>query len=155
VVLPFHLLVVAEQKEQSTGHAEGFRFRKKAPRISAMYPLISEGNIASIQCDLSQPARISKRLSPRRPIGLRGEMNVPGNPSISEIDRMTQKANQTKDDEQTCDSDCKSGPVREAGGTTGAGNPSPGGADRTGGATSGVNEEEATKRRKLDPSPPE
>jgi hypothetical protein len=41
-----------------------------------------------------------------------------------------------------CDPDCandvESGPVREAGGTTGAGNLSPGGASRTGGATTGV-----------------
>ena len=42
-----------------------------------------------------------------------------------------------------CDPDCEAGPraggpVREAGGTTGVGNPSPGQASRTGGATSGV-----------------
>lgn len=43
-----------------------------------------------------------------------------------------------------CDPNCAAGPapgtgpVREAGGTTGAGNLSPGGANRTGGATSGV-----------------
>ena len=34
--------------------------------------------------------------------------------------------------------DIAPGPVREAGGTTGAGNLSPGGASRTGGATTGV-----------------
>lgn len=38
----------------------------------------------------------------------------------------------------TCDPRNQPGPVREAGGTTGAGNLSPGSADRTGGATSGV-----------------
>ena len=40
-----------------------------------------------------------------------------------------------------CDSNAPpgpAGPVREAGGTTGAGNLSPGGASRTGGATTGV-----------------
>ena len=43
-----------------------------------------------------------------------------------------------------CDPNCAAGPapgtgpVREAGGTTGAGNLSPGGANRTGGATGGV-----------------
>ena len=50
------------------------------------------------------------------------------------------------DEKQTpldkCDPDCppggEGGPVREAGGTTGAGNLSPGGASRTGGATGGV-----------------
>ena len=49
------------------------------------------------------------------------------------------------DEKQTtldkCDPNCAagpSGPTREAGGTTGAGNLSPGGANRTGGATSGV-----------------
>jgi len=50
------------------------------------------------------------------------------------------------DEKQTpldkCDPDCppegQPGPVREAGGTTGAGNLSPRGASRTGGATGGV-----------------
>ena len=45
-------------------------------------------------------------------------------------------------DEQSCEA-CdpasrKQGPVREAGGTTGAGNPSPAQSNRTGGATSGT-----------------
>ena len=50
------------------------------------------------------------------------------------------------DEKQTsfdkCDPNCaagpETGPAREGGGTTGAGNLSPGGANRTGGATSGV-----------------
>ena len=50
-----------------------------------------------------------------------------------------------------CDPDCApddgSGPVREAGGTTGAGNLSPGGASRTGGATTGVSGDDATAQR--------
>jgi hypothetical protein len=68
-------------------------------------------------------------------------------------------AKQSKHSNETepCDPECEprdGGPVREAGGTTGAGNLSPGGADRTGGASGGVNEEAAKKRRKLKPSPP-
>jgi hypothetical protein len=40
---------------------------------------------------------------------------------------------------EPCDADKrKQGPVREAGGTTGAGNPSPAQSNRTGGATSGT-----------------
>lgn len=50
-----------------------------------------------------------------------------------------------------CDPNCAagpaSGPVREGGGTTGAGNLSPGGASRTGGATTGVSDDEATQKR--------
>jgi hypothetical protein len=53
----------------------------------------------------------------------------------------------------SCDTGSKSGPVREAGGTTGAGNLSPGGADRTGGATSGVDATNAGKRKRVKPSP--
>lgn len=47
------------------------------------------------------------------------------------------------------------GPVREKGGTTGVNNLSPGGANRTGGATSGVMEEDPTQARaeKLTPDP--
>jgi hypothetical protein len=41
---------------------------------------------------------------------------------------------------ETCESDDCAGPVREAGGTSGAGNPEP--ASRTGGATSGVSHTE-------------
>ena len=64
------------------------------------------------------------------------------------------KADQQNKQDEACDTTCKTGPVREAGGTTGAGNLSPGGADRTGGATGGVDEERAAQRRKLKPSPP-
>ena len=56
-----------------------------------------------------------------------------------------------------CDPDCAAGPapgpVREAGGTTGAGNLSPGGASRTGGATSGVSGEGADDGRSRDLTP--
>ena len=47
------------------------------------------------------------------------------------------------------------GPVREKGGTTGANNLSPGGASRTGGATSGVTEGDPTHGRanELPPDP--
>ena len=66
------------------------------------------------------------------------------------------------DEKQTpldkCDPDCPpegAGPVREAGGTTGAGNLSPGGANRTGGATGGVDsatpQPGATRRRDIPP----
>ena len=56
-----------------------------------------------------------------------------------------------------CDASCapESGPVREGGGTTGAGNLSPGEANRTGGATSGVSPDNAPKpsqRRQVPPS---
>jgi hypothetical protein len=49
----------------------------------------------------------------------------------------------------------QSGPVREKGGTTGENNLSQGGANRTGGATSGVNEDDPTQQRakKLTPDP--
>jgi hypothetical protein len=50
-----------------------------------------------------------------------------------------------------CDPNCASGPVREGGGTTGAGNLSPGGANRTGGATSGVSEADPARARDLPP----
>ena len=55
---------------------------------------------------------------------------------------------------QACD--VKTGPVREAGGTTGAGNLSPGQASRTGGATSGDAPEQAPKpaeQKNIEPSP--
>ena len=58
-----------------------------------------------------------------------------------------------------CDPDCAAGPVpgpvREAGGTTGAGNLSPGGASRTGGATTGVSGGDDTPARsgELTPDP--
>ena len=45
------------------------------------------------------------------------------------------------------------GPVREAGGTTGAGNLSPSGASRTGGATSGVETNDVAEHAKK-PTPP-
>jgi hypothetical protein len=59
--------------------------------------------------------------------------------------------------EDACDPSCApaSGPVREAGGTTGAGNLSPGQASRTGGATSGISPDDAPKssqRREVPPS---
>ena len=58
--------------------------------------------------------------------------------------------------EEACDPSCQpaSGPVREAGGTTGAGNLSPGQASHTGGATSGVSPNDALKpsqRREVPP----
>jgi len=65
------------------------------------------------------------------------------------------------DEKQTpldkCDPDCAAGPnpggpVREAGGTTGAGNLSPGGASRTGGATTGVADGESPRSRDIPPS---
>jgi hypothetical protein len=56
-----------------------------------------------------------------------------------------------------CDPDCAAGapagPVREGGGTTGAGNLSPGGASRTGGATTGVSNDDAGDRRSRDLPP--
>jgi hypothetical protein len=63
------------------------------------------------------------------------------------------------DDKQTpfdkCDPDCApapaSGPVREGGGTTGAGNLSPGGASRTGGATTGASNADPDRSRDLPP----
>ena len=61
------------------------------------------------------------------------------------------RASESDDGQSTpdkCDPDgargATSGPVREAGGTTGAGNLSPGGASRTGGATTGVSDDGAT-----------
>ena len=48
------------------------------------------------------------------------------------------------------------GPVREGGGTTGAGNLSPNSANRTGGATGGVNSPETPQKadtKKVPPSP--
>ena len=54
-----------------------------------------------------------------------------------------------------CDPDCaagrQAGPVREAGGTTGAGNLSPGGASRTGGATTGVSDTDTARSHDLTP----
>ena len=62
------------------------------------------------------------------------------------------------DEKQTafdkCDPNCAAGPagpVREGGGTTGAGNLSPGGASRTGGATSGVADGEPNRSRDVPP----
>jgi hypothetical protein len=60
-----------------------------------------------------------------------------------------------------CNAACNScvpqagGPVREKGGTTGENNLSPGGANRTGGATSGVREDDPTQARakSLTPDP--
>ena len=56
-----------------------------------------------------------------------------------------------------CDPDCAAGPgpgpIREAGGTTGANNLSPGGANRTGGATSGVSPDDPAHRRPRDLPP--
>ena len=52
--------------------------------------------------------------------------------------------------EPDCDAGSTSGPVREGGGTTGAGNLSPGGASRTGGATTGVSEDDASQSRARD-----
>ena len=59
--------------------------------------------------------------------------------------------------DDACDPFCEpaSGPVREAGGTTGAGNLSPGGANRTGGTTSGVDPDNPAtppQRRDVPPS---
>jgi hypothetical protein len=68
--------------------------------------------------------------------------------------RMAKQKESKRNEADSCDTASPSGPVREAGGTTGAGNLSPGGADRTGGATSGVDESKAAKRKKLKPSPP-
>jgi hypothetical protein len=58
--------------------------------------------------------------------------------------------------EKACDPSCQpaSGPVREAGGTTGAGNLSPGQANRTGGATSGVSPDDAPKPSERHEVPP-
>jgi hypothetical protein len=58
--------------------------------------------------------------------------------------------------DDVCDASCEptSGPVREGGGTTGAGNLSPGQASRTGGATSGVNPDQVAtppQRREVPP----
>ena len=58
-----------------------------------------------------------------------------------------------------CDPNCAAGPapgtgpVREGGGTTGAGNLSPGGASRTGGATTGVSADDAARERARDLQP--
>jgi hypothetical protein len=52
-------------------------------------------------------------------------------------------------DRDACDAgpDSTGGPVREAGGTTGEGNLSPGQASRTGGATSGIGSEQQKPAR--------
>ena len=52
-----------------------------------------------------------------------------------------------------CDPSDRSGPPREGGGTTGAGNLSPGGANRTGGATSGVDPSQRPPRHGSEPTP--
>ena len=54
---------------------------------------------------------------------------------------------------EACDPTDRSGPPREAGGTTGAGNLSPGGANRTGGATSGVDPSQRPPKHGTQPSP--
>ena len=71
---------------------------------------------------------------------------------------MTERDASDLDEKRTtfdkCDPDCAAGPagpVREAGGTTGAGNLSPGGANRTGGATSGVDDAGAAQSEELRP----
>ncbi len=67
--------------------------------------------------------------------------------------------NKSKTDDgnsESCPTDCEAGPVREKGGTTGAGNLSPQGANRTGGATSGValdSERAADRAAELTPDP--
>ena len=74
---------------------------------------------------------------------------------------MAEKRATDLDDKQTtldkCDPDCAagpaSGPVREGGGTTGAGNLSPGGASRTGGATTGVSDDQPGRARDIEPDP--
>ena len=62
-----------------------------------------------------------------------------------------QSAGQTSAPADKCDPNCPatmpaSGPVREAGGTTGEGNPSPAQASRTGGATGGVQTDADSER---------
>jgi len=54
---------------------------------------------------------------------------------------------------QSCDPSCPSGPPTEPGGTTGAGNLSPGSANRTGGATSGVNPSQRPTKHAKSPPP--
>lgn len=66
------------------------------------------------------------------------------------------KSNPDEGDAQSCPTDCEAGPVREKGGATGAGNLSPQGANRTGGATSGValdKESAAQRAAELTPDP--
>ena len=65
-----------------------------------------------------------------------------------------------QDEHQHCDPQCpptargkSGGPVREAGGTTGAGNLSAGQADRTGGATGGVTAQTPAETRRKDVTP--
>jgi hypothetical protein len=57
--------------------------------------------------------------------------------------------------ERECDAKNAPGPTREAGGTTGAGNLSPGQASRTGGATSGVESQDITRPTPADTLPPD
>jgi hypothetical protein len=57
---------------------------------------------------------------------------------------MTDQMSAKKQSPQRCEPDDCGGPVREAGGTTGAGNPAP--ASRTGGATGGVTHVESARR---------
>lgn len=65
--------------------------------------------------------------------------------------RMRQVEQEQEDDQggAKCDPNCApaSGPVREGGGTTGQGNLSPGQASRTGGATSGVGQDDQRPAR--------
>jgi len=58
--------------------------------------------------------------------------------------------------DEACQESCEpaSGPVREAGGTTGAGNLSPGQASRTGGATGGVSHDSDRRRQGQRDVPP-
>jgi hypothetical protein len=60
-------------------------------------------------------------------------------------------------DEKACPEQCEdgkaAGPVREAGGTTGAGNLSEGQADRTGGATGGVPSKSQERPKQFQPPP--
>ena len=64
-------------------------------------------------------------------------------------------SDETRPAADKCDPDCAddvgSGPVREAGGTTGAGNLSPGGASRTGGTIGGVAGSDDPRSRDLPP----
>jgi hypothetical protein len=57
--------------------------------------------------------------------------------------------------EPQCDPSHSPAPPREGGGTTGAGNLSPGQASRTGGATSGVESQDITKPTPADTLPPD
>ena len=67
---------------------------------------------------------------------------------------MSDKKHKSSPDQ--CPPSARPGPVREAGGTTGAGNLSPNSANRTGGATGGVTSPETPQKadtKKVPPSP--